>query len=75
MFVSRATYYARNLKDGESLHTRAALLEGSTGLEQGVAILDDNNPRFVLREDHALALCNAIVDSLEEHRMGGREAL
>lgn len=73
MFVSRDTYYARNLKDGESLRTRPAYLEGPDGREQGVAILAGNSPRFILREDHALALCNAIVDSLDEHRTSGKQ--
>lgn len=70
MFVSRNNYYNRNIKDGETLRTRAAYLEGPDGKEAGVAILAGNLPRFILREDHAIALCNAIVDSLDEHRTG-----
>jgi hypothetical protein len=71
MFISKANYYARNVNDGEQLRTRPAILEGPGGDTQGVAILAGNMPRLILREDHAIALCNAIVDSLEEHRAGG----
>lgn len=72
MFVSNDTYHARNLREGESLRARAAILEGPTGKEPGVAILTGYHPRYVLREDHAIALCNAIIDSLDEHRTGGK---
>lgn len=71
MFDSKRAHYGRNIFDGESLKTRAALLTGPTGKEPGVAILTGNLPRFVLREDHAIALCNAIIDSLDEHRKPG----
>lgn len=68
MFVSRHAHYNRNIFDGESLTPRAALLNGPDGKERGVAIFSGTALRYVLREDHALALCNAIVDSLDEHR-------
>ncbi|WP_461164946.1 hypothetical protein [Arthrobacter sp. R4-81] len=68
MFDSRRAHYTRNIFDGESLTPRAALLSGPDGKEPGVAIFSGSELRYVLREDHAIALCNAIVDSLDEHR-------
>lgn len=68
MFNSKPTHYTRNISDGESVNTRAALLHAPDGKEPGVAIYLGDVPKFVLREDHAIALCNAIVDSLDEHR-------
>ncbi|KQQ89456.1 hypothetical protein [Arthrobacter sp. Leaf137] len=70
MFDSKRAHYSRNIIDGETLTTRAAFLNGPDGKEPGVAIFSDTILRYVLREDHAIALCNAIVDSLDEHRTG-----
>lgn len=68
MFTSRSNHYTRNIADGETLTVKPAFLTAPTGREQGVAVLDGSNPRLVLREDHALALCNAIIDALDLHR-------
>ena len=68
MFVSKPSHYDRNLADGESLKVKAAKLSAPEGKEPGVAIFAGTRPKFVLREDHAIALCNAIIDSLDEHR-------
>jgi hypothetical protein len=71
MFNSKSSHYTRNIFDGEGLRAKPAFLNGPDGKEPGVVILADNVPRYVLREDHAIALCNAIVDSLDEHRKPG----
>lgn len=68
MFNSKQAHYSRNIFDGESLHTKPAYLNGPGGQEPAVAIFGGHILRYVLREDHALALCNAITDSLDEHR-------
>jgi hypothetical protein len=72
MFSSRSAHYPRNISDGESFTTRPAFLNGPDGQEPGVAIFGGPVLHYVLREDHAVALCNAIIDSLDKHRAGAR---
>lgn len=67
MFVSKSSHYSRNLADGEGLKVKPANLSAPEGKEPGVAIFVGTLPKFVLREDHAIALCNSIIDTLDEH--------
>lgn len=68
MFHSRRSHYAGDIQQGAALNVKPAILAAPNGQEQGAAIFIGKYVRLVLREDHAIALCNAIVDALDEHR-------
>lgn len=67
MFISYEHRYPLNIRDGETLNVIPAELQGPNGLEIGVAIKSGSYLKYVLRGDHAIALCNAIIDTLDEH--------
>jgi hypothetical protein len=67
MFTSWPHRYALNVRDGETTHVIQAEIQGPNGSEPGVAIRTGSYVKYVLRADHALALCNEIVDALENH--------
>lgn len=68
MFYSRSNHYERDIEQGAALNAVPAVLKGPTGHEPGAAIFIGKYVRLVLREDHVIALCNALIDALDEHR-------
>lgn len=67
MFTSWPHRYNLNIKDGETIKVLQAEIQGPNGSEPGIAIKSGSYVKYVLRADHALTLCNEIVDALETH--------